>query len=585
MSVISTLRDRATTTPSDEAFVFMDYDTKTGDQIDRMTWSQLYSRVTAVSAYLISYGRHADRRRTAAISAPQGLDYVAGFLGALCAGWTPVPLPEPLGSLRDKRTGLAVLDCAADVVLTTSQAETRVRATIATHGASVTTPVIALDTLDEPSGDNCDLDSQLSDWSSYLQYTSGSTANPRGVVLSMRNVTENVDQIIRNYFRHEGGAPRLPSSVVSWLPLYHDMGLMVGLFIPLFVGCPVILTSPEAFIRKPARWMQLLAKHQAPFSAAPNFAFDLAVAKTSEEDMAGLDLGHVNTIINGAEQVQPNTITKFLRRFRPYNLMPAAVKPSYGMAEAVVYLATTKAGSPPTSTEFDADSLARGHAELSTFETERATRLIRYHSDDKEPLLRIVDPDSNIELGPGRIGEIWIHGKNVSTGYHNADDALNRDKFEASIREASAGTPRSPWLRTGDLGFIVGDEFYIVGRMKDLIIQDGVNHYPDDIETTVKEFTGGRVAAFSVSDDGVEHLVIAAEVRTEHGPDKVTIMDFSTIKRLVVSALSKLHGLHVTDFLLVPPGALPKTTSGKISRAACAKQYGANKLQRVATFP
>lgn len=134
MSVISTLRDRATTTPSDEAFVFMDYDTKTGDQIDRMTWSQLYSRVTAVSAYLISYGRHADRRRTAAISAPQGLDYVAGFLGALCAGWTPVPLPEPLGSLRDKRTGLAVLDCAADVVLTTSQAETRVRATIATWG-------------------------------------------------------------------------------------------------------------------------------------------------------------------------------------------------------------------------------------------------------------------------------------------------------------------------------------------------------------------------------------------------------------------------------------------------------------------
>lgn len=253
MSVISTLRDLATTTPSDEAFVFMDYDTKTGDQIDRMTWSQLYSRVTAVSAYLISYGRHADRRRTAAISAPQGLDYVAGFLGALCAGWTPVPLPEPLGSLRDKRTGLAVLDCAADVVLTTSQAETRVRATIATHGASVTTPVIALDTLDEPSGDNCDLDSQLSDWSSYLQYTSGSTANPRGVVLSMRNVTENVDQIIRNYFRHEGGALRLPSSVVSWLPLYHDMGLMVGLFIPLFVGCPVILTSPEAFIRKPCQ--------------------------------------------------------------------------------------------------------------------------------------------------------------------------------------------------------------------------------------------------------------------------------------------------------------------------------------------
>lgn len=254
-----------------------------------------------------------------------------------------------------------------------------------------------------------------------MQYTSGSTANPRGVVLSMRNVTENVDQIIRNYFRHEGGAPRLPSSVVSWLPLYHDMGLMVGLFIPLFVGCPVILTSPEAFIRKPARWMQLLAKHQAPFSAAPNFAFDLAVAKTSEEDMAGLDLGHVNTIINGAEQVQPNTITKFLRRFRPYNLMPAAVKPSYGMAEAVVYLATTKAGSPPTSTEFDADSLARGHAELSTFETERATRLIRKSNG-------IMAPNPSAQIGvlenacksarvdPLEIGYVEAHGTGTSLG-------------------------------------------------------------------------------------------------------------------------------------------------------------------------
>lgn len=582
MSIISILRARAQLTPGQEAFAFIDYDARTGDDIIRMTWHDLYCRSTAISRYLANHHGHAQAQKIAAISAPQGLDYVVGFLGALSAGWTAVPLPEPRGSLHDKRTGLALIDCSADVMLTTSQVEDQIRSAMASHGLGVTTPVIALDAVhdlcDPPGTERESDDCQRAECGSYLQYTSGSTANPRGAIISPDNVLANLQHVEQSYFIDDKGNVKQPGSVVSWLPLYHDMGLMVGIFMPIFFRCPAILMSPASFIRKPARWMQLLAKHPAPFTAAPNFAFDLASSRISEQDMRGLDLGHVSTIINGAERVQPQTIEEFLNRFARYNLSPAAVRPSYGMAEAVVYVATTKTGSSPVVTEFDSQTLACGHAELATPETDRTTRLVRYHHSGREPLIRIVDPDSNTELGPGRIGEIWIHGKNVSDGYYNADAALNRGKFQASIRETIAGMPKLPWLRTGDLGFVLGADFYIIGRIKDLIIQDGVNHYPEDIESSVQDITGGRVAAFASSDECGERLVIVAEMRRADTADNASELGCAAIKKQVVAAVSRLHGLRVADFLLVPQGALPRTTSGKISRAACAHWYQAGRF-------
>ncbi|CAM4473184.1 Long-chain-fatty-acid--AMP ligase FadD30 [Mycobacterium basiliense] len=588
MPIISTLRDRANTTPDREAFRFFDYAVGDEPQIDTLTWQELYARTTALAKYLASFNGHFERQRFAAISAPQGLDYIVGFLGALRAGWIPVPLPEPQGSLQDKRTGLVLADCSADAVLTTVSAEDAIRATLGSHHLSATTPVIALDALDDPCfGAPEDRDAWAApqfDTGSYLQYTSGSTGNPKGARLSVHNVVENTNHILRDLFTAEDQTQNLPGSVVSWLPLYHDMGLMTNLFIPVLTGCPSTIMSPASFIRKPARWLQLVAQNDTPFTAAPNFAFDLAAARISDKDMAGRDLAHVSAMANGGERVQAGTIERFLDKFRPYNLKPTAVRPAYGMAEAVVYLATTKYGSSPTSTVFDSKSLTRGCAEPGTDKSSLTSTLVRYHRSGSQPLIRIVDPESQAEVEPGRIGEIWAHGANLSTGYHGAESQLNKDKFHAAIREPSAATPRSPWLRTGDLGFAFDEEFYIVGRIKDLVIQDGVNHYPEDIENTVNKFTGSRVASFSVPGELGENLIIAAEVKVEKLADESIRTDLSRMKKQVLAALSRLHGLRVTDFLLVPHGSLPKTTSGKISRAACAMRYESAELERIETL-
>lgn len=583
MSIISSLRYLADTRPGDEAFVYIDYDLRGAERVCKISWSQLHSRVAVLADCLTSIDGESEKQKYAAISAPQGLEYVIGFLGAIYAGWNPVPLPEPQGSLQDKRTGLALHDSSAGVVLTTARSEDAIRATAATHNLAVTMPVIALDTLGaayhSPSTDVGIPSGRASDDGSYLQYTSGSTGLPRGARISLDNVAANVEQITHSIFRNEAGGTSLPRSVVSWLPLYHDMGLMTSVFIPMITGCPSILMSPASFIRKPARWMRLLAEYEAPFSAGPNFAFDLAANRVSDREMVGIDLSHVHTIANGGERVQPHTMENFLERFAAYRLPRAAVKPSYGMAEAVAYIATTKLGSPPISTEFDSRSLVLGRPQLNNGES--GTRLIRYEKAGGEPLVRIVDPESCTELEDGRVGEIWVHGKNVASSYHNIDPAVNRDKFESILRTKSRDTPKSPWLRTGDLGFVHGDGLYIVGRIKDLIIQDGVNHYPDDIENTIRKFTGGRVAAFSIVDDRSERLVVVAEVKPGNVAEELSNVELATIKKQAAAALSRMHGVRLADFLLVPPHAIPKTTSGKISRSACAQRYQADDFERV----
>jgi fatty acid CoA ligase FadD28 len=388
-------------------------------------------------------------------------------------------------------------------------------------------------------------------------------------MISDRNLLANFEQLLSGYFPDSGGVPPQDTTFVSWLPFYHDMGLVLGVCAPTLLGLPAVLLSPVSFLQRPARWMQLLATNTHALSAAPNFAFELAARKTSDDDMAGLELGGVQTILSGSERVNPGTLKRFVDRFARFNLHDSVVRPSYGLAEATVYVATSRPGKAPEIVDFESDKLSAGQAKRC--ESGAGTPLVGYPLG-QSPTVRIVDPETRTECPEGTTGEIWVHGDNVAAGYWHKPEETERT-FAGMLVAPSAGTPQGPWLRTGDLGFIANGELFIVGRIKDLLIVYGRNHSPDDIEATSQEITGGRVAAIAVPDEASEQLVVIMEVKKRGASDEDVMHKFAVVKREVTSAISNSHGLGVADLVLVPPGSIPITTSGKVRRAACVEQY------------
>ncbi|MBV8349585.1 MAG: AMP-binding protein, partial [Mycolicibacterium sp.] len=394
--------------------------------------------------------------------------------------------------------------------------------------------------------------------------------------VSHKNIVANIGQVFSDYFAESGNFPPADTTPVSWLPLYHDMGLLLAIFAPVKGAVRSVLMSPMAFLQKPARWMQLLARNGRSFSAAPNFAFELAVRRTSDDDMAGLDLGNVHTIISGSERIHAATIRRFAEHFTRFNLPDSAVRPSYGLAEATLYVASSTPGHPPAIVRFDYEKLSAGYAKPCK---EKAGSELVSQGAPRACTVRIVDPETHVENAAGKIGEIWVHGDNVAGGYWRNPQQTERT-FRGRLIDPSPGTPQGPWLRTGDLGVIADGELFIVGRIKDLLIVDGRNHYPDDIEATIQEITGGRAAAISVPDDRTEQLVAIVELKKK-GSDEEVRSRLHTVKREVTSAISKSHSVRVADLVLVSPGSIPITTSGKIRRSACAERYLQDEFTRL----
>jgi fatty acid CoA ligase FadD28 len=284
----------------------------------------------------------------------------------------------------------------------------------------------------------------------------------------------------------------------------------------------------------------------------------------------------VSTVISGAERVRPDTLRRFADRFARFNLRETALRPTYGLAEATLYVATTTEGLPPQVVNFETEKLAAGQAQRCQG---GGTALVSYPWL-QAPTVRIVDPDTHAECPDGATGEIWLHGGNIGLGYWQKPEETERT-FHARIVEPSAGTPEGPWLRTGDLGFVSEGALFIVGRIKDLLIVYGRNHSPDDIEATIQEITKGRVAAIAVPDEGTEQLVVVMEVKQRGESEEEVMQKFGVVKREVTSAISNSHGLGVADLVLVPPGSIPITTSGKVRRSACVEQYRRNEFARL----
>lgn len=559
-SISTVLRERASLQPNHTAFTFIDYEQDWEGVAESLTWAQLYRRTRNLALEFEGRGVTGDR---AVILAPQGLDYIVAFLGALEAGWIAVPLSVPTVAIHDERVTAVLQDASPSVVLTTSAVAESVVPYAKPSEDGPGPSVVEVDSLDldthRGSGTRQGGHSDIA----YLQYTSGSTRTPAGVVVSHRNLLTNWEQMVASYIRDY----QMPKTTVSWLPFYHDMGLMCGVFTGILGGWSSVITSPIAFLQRPARWMQLLARNPQVLSAAPNFAFTLAAARTSDDDMAGLDLGDVSFINCGAERVNPATITRFTDRFAAYNFPKSAIRPSYGLAEATVFVATNEPGEPPDFVHFEPEKLSDGHAKRCTAGTPLAS-----YGRPRSPIVRIVDPETATEKPAGKIGEIWVHGDNVSSGYWNRP-VETEQTFAATINTPSPGTPEDRWLRTGDLGFFSEGELFIVGRIKDLLIVRGRNHYPDDIEATVTEISRGRAAAIAILDDATEKLVVIVEVKMRGQSEEEIAEHLRNVTERATSAISNAHGVSVQDVVLVAPGSIPITTSGKVRRSTCVQLY------------
>ncbi len=562
------------------AYCYLDYTDGDQARVVELTWSQLGSRLRAVAARLQQVTRPGDR---VAIAAPHGVDYVVAFFAAIRAGAIAVPLFAPELPGHAERLNAVLTDAEPTVVLTTTAAAERVVASVRQLPRIRQPRVIAVDAVPDSVGAAFVPVPLDTDDIAYLQYTSGSTGTPAGVKISHRAVCTNIVQIIISV----GLDWDIRS--VSWLPLYHDMGLLMIMF-PAVSGGHITLMSPLAFIRRPRRWICELAAHSArgrTFAAAPNFAFELAAQRGLPAEGEELDLGNVAGLINGAEPVNIGSIDKFNAAFAPYNLPATAVKPSYGMAEATLFVSTIDPTARATAIHLDRRHLREGRAVRVAPDHRHAVAHVSCGRVARSLWAVIVDPDREAELPDGNVGEIWLYGDNIGSGYwgrgRDAELAFgNKLRSRTQPGSHAKGTPDTArWFRTGDLGVFLDGELYVIGRIKDLVIIDGRNHYPEDIEATVVQACAavrpGFVAAFSVPANALqgpacrpgEQLVIVAERApgaARADPDRIR------------AAVARRHGLAVAEVSLVAAGTIPRTTSGKIARRACRSEYLDGKL-------
>ena len=568
------LHGRASLRPHDVAFTFTDYENEWAGVPESLTWSQLSRRTLNLARELDLHGSVGDR---AVILAPQSLDYVTAFLGSMQAGLIAVPLPLPHRGSSHERVSAVLADTSPAVVLTTSAVAADITEYVHRAHLDAVPKIVEVDSM------NLDVDGGTRVGTTdlpniaYLQYSSGSTRLPTGVTISHDNLQVNFEQLMRSFFADSNVKAPSNLTIVSWLPFYHDMGLVLGVCAPILGGYRGELTSPISFLERPARWVRSLAGNPHAWSAAPNFAFDLAARKTTDGDLAGLDLGGVVGIISGAERVEPATLQRFVDRFAHFNFRDHMVRPSYGLAEATVFVTAGIWNESSSTVHFGVADLSAGRARRCAAGTGAA--LVKYKVP-QSPTLRIVDADTGRECPHDVVGEIWIHGANIADGYWRKPPE-EQSCFGATLVDPSPGTPDGPWLRTGDLGFIFSAELFIVGRIKDLLIIRGRNHYPEDIEATVQEITGGRVAAISVPVHSTEELVTVIELKKRGDSDEEALRWLARIKSDVTSTISNAHGLTVGDLVLVAPGSIPTTTSGKIRRAACVEQYRRDQFARL----
>jgi acyl-CoA synthetase (AMP-forming)/AMP-acid ligase II len=519
-----------------------------------LTYGELDQRARSLAAMLQGISVPGDR---ALLLYPPGLDFIIAFMGCLYAGVIAVPAYPPRLNRNVLRLQAIVADARATLALTTQPILSKIAPLL------IQLPDLKglrwLTTGQVPDA--------ASDWRepdvsgetlAFLQYTSGSTGTPKGVMVSHSNLLHNQRQI------HAAFQLTEDSIAVNWLPLYHDMGLIGNVLHPLYMGMHCVVMSPLHFLQRPLRWLQAISRYRATGSGGPNFAYDLCVRKITPEQRASLDLSSWEVAYTGSEPIRQDTLDRFADAFAPCGFRRESFLPGYGLAEATLMVSSGRKGVAPIVARAQADTLAANRFVESFDEGDDARSLVSCGEALLDQRIRIVSPETSEACTPGEIGEVWVSGGSVAKGYWNQPEQTRR-AFHAYV----ACTGEGPFLRTGDLGFLHNGELFITGRLKDLIIIDGRNHYPQDIELTIEQcheaIKPNGCAAFAVEVDERERLVVMIEIKRAS--------DEGAVAKAVRGAVAEYHELQVSDIVLLTTESIPRTSSGKIQRHACRSNY------------
>ena len=549
------LQDRAYQNPNRTAFVFLqDGETET----ECITFQQLDNRARKLASWLQQQAHPGER---VLLLCPSGIEYIVGFFACLYAHLIAVPIFPPQRTRPHSRIQAIARDAQARFAFTTDEILSSLEqlqldspeiepltwfsesSSAGVHPGDWREPAIKRDDL------------------AFLQYTSGSTASPKGVMVSHANLIANL-RMLRSMERSS------PHSVyVSWLPLFHDMGLIGQILQPVFCNAMSVFTPPVAFIQKPARWLHLISHYRGTISKSPNFGFDLCVIKTSTEEREGLDLSTWKIAGCGAEPVRANTIDRFVETYHPFGFCRQSFYPGYGLAEATLFVSANVEAVDPLVIQVEKAALEQGTVVVLD-RGKYGHTLVGCGKPSDGQQVAIVDPDTRRKCAPDRIGEIWVSGAHITQGYWG-----NPMETERTFHAYIEGSEEGPFMRTGDLGFLYQGELFITGRIKDLIILQGANHYPQDIENSVENchpaLRIGNCAAFSADIEDEERLIIVQEVRREHQHN----IDLEEIAHEIRWAIARDHGLRPHAILLIPSSRLPKTTSGKLQRNRCRAMF------------
>jgi acyl-CoA synthetase (AMP-forming)/AMP-acid ligase II len=552
-TLVDVLTYRAQNQTEQKAYTFLN----SGEtEAENWTYGQLDLQAKAIAASLQPLNAAGER---ALLLYQPGLDFIAAFFGCLYAGVIAVPAYPPRRNQNLSRLQAIAQDAQAKIVLTSTSLLQNLQTSFHLEGLDVAElHWLATDGLSNDQAQSWQPQELNHDTLAFIQYTSGSTGNPKGVMVSHGNLMHN-SAMINQCFQDT------PSSLgVSWLPPYHDMGLIGGVLQPIYVGAATILMSPIDFLQKPLRWLEVISRYKATTSGGPNFAYELCIRKATPEKLANLDLSNWEVAFTGAEPVRAETLEQFASTFASCGFRKEAFYPCYGMAETTLIVSGGDKTALPMACNLEAAALEQNHIVKVKDSQGDSRTIIGCGQNLPGQKIIIVNPESLTSCTPLQVGEIWVAGPSIAQGYWN-----QVEETEKNFRAYTADTGDGPFLRTGDLGFLQDGELFITGRLKDVIIIRGQNHYPQDIELTVENshpaLRPACGAAFSIDSKGSERLVIVQEVERSY-LRKLNVQEvLGSIRQAVVAQ----HGLEIFATVLVKTGSIPKTSSGKIRRQAC----------------